>query len=113
MELAPISNSSFLITVLILYGSLAWLLRSPSFLKAFEDWRAGTLFPDPIISARVKSIRLASIPDWVAIFLRVGESYFVISCVLRFVVYPDVKPGAWVKPACFEPWAELAVSHGR
>lgn len=102
MELAPISNSSFLITVLILYGSLAWLLRSPSFLKAFEDWRAGTLFPDPIISARVKSIRLASIPDLVAIFLRVGESYFVISCVLRFVVYPDVKPGAWVKPACFD-----------
>ncbi|CAE7810360.1 unnamed protein product [Symbiodinium sp. CCMP2456] len=87
-------NVAFLITVSVAYASLIWFLPVP----IVFNWKH--LFPGPpshsatdaTVQARLQEHK-KNWPDWIPVFTRSGEAYFLVWSALRLGF-----PAAWTKP---------------
>ena len=99
-QLTAMENLTFLVTLLCGYASLAWSLRLPNVLDAWQRFFTSCLSPpdDDAVKSRLQEYRQNHMPDWVPIFTKTGEIYLVVWTLLRLSF-----PAAWTKPA----WQDL------
>eukprot|EP00439_Symbiodinium_sp_Y106_P006783 s7135_g1.t1 len=87
-------NVAFLITVAVVYASVIWVLPVPIVFnwKHLFHGAPSHSSTDATVQARLQEHK-KNWPDWIPVFTRSGEAYFVLWSMLRLGI-----PGAWTKP---------------
>ncbi|CAE6946802.1 unnamed protein product, partial [Symbiodinium sp. KB8] len=101
-------NGTFLVTAAIVYASVIWFLphRNAFYSLSVVSRTASHSTADATVQSRLQEYKQNHLPDWIPVFIKNGEIYFLVWSMLRL--------GGWTKPAYadFHLWSLLTTLVG-
>ena len=78
-------NGTFLVTAAIVYASVIWFLphRNAFYSLSVVSRTASHSTADATVQSRLQEYKQNHLPDWIPVFIKNGEIYFLVWSMLR------------------------------
>ena len=78
-------NGTFLVTVPVVYASVMWFLPLPDAFYSLSVFSRTSSQPttDATVQSRLREYKQNHLPDWIPVFIKNGEIYFLVWSMLR------------------------------